>query len=77
MTTSHLLLVSCIVSAFEDLFDRLPNKAYRERWLQKKITLRPIQWDDALKLVGGEARQRRRISHYKDVESIRKTRYGR
>jgi hypothetical protein len=49
----HLLLVSCLLSTFEDLFDRLPNKADRDRWLQKKITLRPIQWDDALKLVAG------------------------
>jgi hypothetical protein len=49
----RLLLVSCIVSAFEDHLDQLTNKANRDRWLQKKITLRPIQWDDALKLVAG------------------------
>jgi hypothetical protein len=49
----HVLLVSCIVSAFEDHLDQLTNLANRDRWLQKKITLRPIQWDDALKLVAG------------------------
>jgi hypothetical protein len=50
-THSHLLLVSCIVSAFEDLFDRLPNQANRQRWLQGKVTLRPIEWREALALV--------------------------
>ena len=50
---SHLLLVSCLLSTFEDLFDRLPNKADRDRWLQQKVTLRPIEWNDALKLVAG------------------------
>jgi hypothetical protein len=49
----HLLLVSCLLSTFEDLFDRLPNKADRDRWLQKKVTLKPIGWEDALKLVAG------------------------
>jgi hypothetical protein len=50
---SHLLLVSCLLSTFEDLFDQLPNKADRDRWLQQKVNLRPIGWDDALKLVAG------------------------
>ena len=48
---SHLLLISCIVSAFESLFDRLPNGADRDRWLQRKVTLRPIDWEAAQKLV--------------------------
>jgi len=48
-----LLLVSCLVSAFEDLFDRLPNKADRDRWLQRKINLRPIGWEESLSLVKG------------------------
>jgi hypothetical protein len=47
----HLLLVSCILSTSEDLVDRLTNKADRDRWLQRKVTLRPIAWEDALKLV--------------------------
>jgi hypothetical protein len=50
-THNHLLLVSCIVSAFEDLLDRLTNKADRDRWLQRKVTLRPIGWDEAVSLV--------------------------
>jgi hypothetical protein len=41
---AHLLLISCMVAAFEDQFDRLPNGADRDRWLQHKASLQPIDW---------------------------------
>ncbi len=47
----HLLLISCIVSAFEDRFDRLPNGADRDRWLRYQDVLKPIGWDQAVELV--------------------------
>ena len=47
----HLLLISCIVAAFENRFDRIPNGALKDRWLQFKDTLRPIDWDQAVELV--------------------------
>lgn len=47
----NLLLISCMVSAFEDLFDRLPNGADRDRWLQGQVTLSRIGWDQAVELV--------------------------
>ena len=47
----HLLLISCIVSAFEHRFDQLSNGADRDRWLQYKAVLRPIGWEPALELV--------------------------
>jgi len=47
----HLLLVSCLVAAFEDLFDRLPNGADRDRWLKEKATLSPIEWEPAMQIV--------------------------
>jgi hypothetical protein len=47
----HLLLISCIVSAFEDALDRVTNRADRDRWLQHKDTLRPIGWEQAMKLI--------------------------
>jgi hypothetical protein len=48
---SHLLLVSCIVSAFEVAIDELTNKANRDRWQQHKFSLRPIDWSEAVKLI--------------------------
>jgi hypothetical protein len=47
----HLLLVSCIVSAFEDRFEQLANQANRARWLQKQVTLKPVSWDEAVQLI--------------------------
>lgn len=48
---SHLLLVSCIVPAFEHVIDELTNKANRDRWQQHKLNLRPIEWGQAVKLI--------------------------
>jgi hypothetical protein len=62
---SHLLLISCIVAAFEDQLDRLPNKADQDRWLQRKVSLRPIDWEAAVKLV------RERLSSAPDLASLR------
>ena len=47
----NLLLISCLVSAYEDMFDRLPNGADRDRWLQNKVTLSRIGWEQATQLV--------------------------
>jgi hypothetical protein len=47
----NLLLISCIVAAFEDRFDRLQNRADRDRWLQHQDTLRPIGWEQARELI--------------------------
>lgn len=47
----HLILISCVVSAYEHNIDRLPNGADRDRWLQEKATLQPIAWDDAVALI--------------------------
>jgi hypothetical protein len=46
-----LLLVSCIVTAYEQNLDRLPNGADRDRWVQDKATLPPIEWDAAVDLI--------------------------
>jgi hypothetical protein len=48
---SHLLMVSCIVSAFEPVFEELNNQANVARWLQHKVTLQPIDEDQAAELV--------------------------
>ena len=48
---NHLLLITCIISAFEDNLDRLPNGADHDRWLQYKATLRPIDWKQAEELI--------------------------
>jgi hypothetical protein len=48
---SHLLMISCLVNDYEVVFDKLPNKSARDRWLQGKATLRPIDWDSAMELV--------------------------
>ena len=47
----HLLLISCIVSAFEEIFDLLPNRADKERWLRHYDVLKPIDWDQAKELI--------------------------
>jgi len=47
----NLLLISCLVAAFEDLFDRLTNQADRDRWQQDKVNLSRIGWDQAAQLV--------------------------
>jgi GTPase SAR1 family protein len=47
----HVLAISCVVNDYEAIFEKLPNKADRDRWLQYKSTLRPIEWDHALELV--------------------------
>jgi len=49
----HLLMVSCIVSDFEHVFEQLANKPDRDRWRENQITLRPIDWNDAVRLVKG------------------------
>jgi hypothetical protein len=49
----HLLLVSCIVSEFENRLEQLTNKANYDRWCGNKVNLAPIKWEDALKLVAG------------------------
>lgn len=53
LTADHhpLLLISCIVSAYEGNLDRLPNGADRDRWLQRKTSLRPIPWEQAVELI--------------------------
>jgi hypothetical protein len=61
----HLLMISCIVSAFEMIFDQLPSGADRDRWLQDKATLAPIDWDQALQLV------RTRLDHAPDLAKYR------
>jgi hypothetical protein len=33
------------------MFDRLTNGADRDRWLQSQVTLRPIEWEQAVQLV--------------------------
>jgi hypothetical protein len=48
---SHLLMVSCLVSEFENRFELLANQSDRDRWLQKQVTLRPIDWNEAVKLI--------------------------
>jgi hypothetical protein len=48
---NNLLLISCMVSAFEDMFDRLPSGADKDRWRQEQVTLKPIEWEQALQLV--------------------------
>jgi hypothetical protein len=48
---SHLLMVSCIVSAFEPVFEELNNQANVARWLQHKVTLQPIDRDQGAELV--------------------------
>jgi hypothetical protein len=50
---SNLLLVTCLLSTFEDLFDRLPNQADRARWRQRQVTLQPIDWDHGVELIRG------------------------
>jgi AAA ATPase domain len=47
----NLLLISCMVAAFEGMFDRLPNGADKDRWRQEQVNLRPIDWEQALQLV--------------------------
>ena len=47
----NLLLVSCLLSTYEVLFERLSNAADRDRWLQNKVSLRPIEWEQAVLLV--------------------------
>jgi len=47
----HLLLISCLNTAFEVIFDRLPSRADKDRWLQHQDTLRPISWDQGGALV--------------------------
>ena len=47
----RLLLISCIVAAFEYNLDKLPNGADRDRWLQEKTNLARIEWDPAMELV--------------------------
>jgi len=47
----RLLLISCIVAAFEYNLDKLPNGADRDRWLQEKTNLARIEWEPALELV--------------------------
>lgn len=47
----NLLLISCLVSAFEYMFDRLPNGADKDRWRQEQVNLRPIDWEQAIQLV--------------------------
>jgi hypothetical protein len=48
----HLLLVSCIIATFERNLEEIPNGADRDKWLQEKATLKPIEWEPALELVG-------------------------
>jgi hypothetical protein len=47
----QLLLISCIVAAFEHNLDRIPNGADRDKWLQEKATLKRIEWPPARELV--------------------------
>jgi hypothetical protein len=47
----RLLLISCIVSDYEGNLEKLPNKADRDRWLQDKATLKPIEWESAVELI--------------------------
>jgi hypothetical protein len=47
----HLLMVSCVVSAFEHVFEELTNKANYDRWLQNKATLKPIDQEQAAQLI--------------------------
>jgi len=46
-----LLLISCVVAAFEHKLERLTNEADRDRWLQEKATLMRIKWEPAAELV--------------------------
>lgn len=46
-----LLIISCILSEFETNLERLSNKADRDRWLQDKANLKPIEWEPAMELV--------------------------
>ncbi len=46
-----LLLISCIVAAFEYQIDKLTNSADRDRWLQDKATLKRIEWGPAQELI--------------------------
>jgi len=48
---NHLLLISCIVSAFEKRLDEVSNDADKDRWLRHKGTLKPIDWEQATQLV--------------------------
>ena len=47
----HVLLISCIVAAFEHKLEKLANGAIRDRWLQEKATLKPIEWEPAQELI--------------------------
>ena len=46
-----LMLVSCVLSDYEDQLERISNKADRDRWLQQKVTLRAIELGPAMELV--------------------------
>src|SRR5437868_2354172 len=47
----HLLLISCIVAAFEPNLEKLTNEADRDRWIQEKTNLKRIEWAPAVDLV--------------------------
>jgi len=48
---SHLLLVSCILADFEDLFERLRKQSDRDRWAETMLHLRPIDAEQAAQIV--------------------------
>ena len=64
---SHLLMVSCLVSAFEHVFEELNNQANVARWLQNKATLRPVPWDQAARLI------KARLDSSPELTSLRRT----
>lgn len=68
---NHLLLISCIVLAFERRFDELSNDADKDRWLCHKDTLRPVDWEQAAQIVrvrldSASKLQEQRLAHSED-----------
>jgi GTPase SAR1 family protein len=62
---NHLLLISCVVSAFEKRLDELSNGADKDRWLRHKDTLRPIDLERAAQLV------RTRLDNASQLKALR------
>ncbi len=63
----HILMVSCVISAFEPVFEELTNKANADRWRQTQVTLRPIAWEQAVQLI------KARLDSSQELAALRRT----